>query len=100
MVEAVEFLPIVIAPQDSGAELLSGCQNALHRIVGTDRYPYASLTPVPAEAAWIGAGRRRKRSRVLCIEDPDMKVADLARRTVGIEKLLSRYHAMEYARDS
>ncbi len=95
MIVAVEFFPIVIAPQDFGAALLGRGQDAVGEIVVADQNPHPRLAAVAAEGARLDPIGIGMGTGVLGIEDADMEVANLALAAVLVEEVPARHHAME-----
>src|SRR5579863_2132913 len=95
MVEAVEFLPIVIAPKLCGAPRQRPRHDVLVRLVVSHQNPDPSLASVRGKRAGLDAGRVWMRPGVGGVEDPQMQVPDLALRAAGIDEGAAGHHAVE-----
>src|SRR5437879_1528702 len=78
VVVAVEFLPVVVAPQFGCAALDRAGQDVLVRLAVAHQDPDARLAPLAGERARAHALGVGMRARVGRVEDAEVQVADVA----------------------
>src|SRR5580693_3075901 len=74
VIVAVEFLPIVVAPEKLGAALGGALQDIVRRIAVADEYPDARLAAVAAELARCDAFALGMGARIGGFEDAEMEI--------------------------